>query len=98
MRVMQERVAVLDLEHLAHAHAYDTRSEDASALVDDSGLSRDGCLRDVSLYSHKYVPETPIDSRDDVLMQDAFAGIHSGAHGIHYHANAGILRHLSAQR
>src|SRR5215510_3286041 len=64
--VVQQIVAVLDLNGLPHAHAHDTRLENAAVLVDRDGLSWDGRLRKVSFHPYEDIRQAAVDGRNDV--------------------------------
>jgi len=85
--VVQELIAVFDLNGLADASADDTRRVHASHLIDDYRLRGHGRLREVPFQTHEHIRETPVGRGDDKFLDDTLARIHLRAHRIHTHSD-----------
>src|SRR5262249_13739583 len=68
-----------------------------SVLIDDDRLCWNRCLRKVALELYENISKTPVGCGDHRFLEDALAGVHLGALGIHPHSNYRIARQLAHQ-
>src|ERR1051326_7764639 len=95
--VMQECVAVFDLQSLAQPDAQNPGIEYAPALVERDRLNGDRRLRNISFQVYENIGETTIRRGDNILLEYALTGARLGAHRIDSHPNEGVPRQLTTE-
>jgi hypothetical protein len=85
--VMQQVVAVADLQNLTDPNSHHPGRVNTSALVDRHRLRRDGSLRKRSREVDEHVRHAPVQRRQDGFLDDALAGIDPCAHRVPGHSN-----------